>query len=108
MLKDMTNRVITVGDIVIFTQPGAGRNLPSLCFGEVIGLTKASVKVFYLEKNHKRRQHEEMIDDLTRPPRWTGMNGKHYYHQVGTGRLMDNPPDSVRFYPDRFYIVGRV
>ena len=77
--NDMTGQQIDVGDIVIFTEPGARRNLPSLCFGEVQGLTKASVRVFLLDKEYKRKQQEERVEDTTSPPYYVDASGTPHY-----------------------------
>jgi hypothetical protein len=104
----MTGRQIDIGDIVLFTQPGAGRNLPGLCFGEVEGLTKASVRVFYLDKQFRRKQQEIFVDDTSRSPRYTKYNGEKVYHKIGTGQFHDQAPEAVKIYEDRFYIVRKI
>ena|SRR5689334_10273305 len=105
--NDMTGRQIDIGDIVIFTQPGAGRNLPGLCFGEVQGFTKASIRVFYVDKQFNRIQDEVMVDDYNQP--WfKRYNGEQVYIKVGTGKFQDRDPEAVKIYEDRFYIVRKI
>lgn len=107
--NDMTGQQISVGDIVIFTQPGAGRNLPSLRFGEVAGFTKATIKVFYLDKQYRREQVEELVEDRSVPPYYIHpRTGEEYFRYVGTGRYGDKAPQAVKVYKDRFYIAKKV
>lgn len=109
MITDMTGRNIEVGDVVLFTRPGAGRNLlPPLVFGEVIGMTNASVRVHNLNKDFSRVQVEEREDDLSQPPYHISSTGKSYYRKRGTGRYRDADPVAVKHYTDRFFIVRKI
>jgi hypothetical protein len=108
MFTDAKGDYINKGDIVVFTEPGAGRNLPGLKFGEVIDFGKASVKVFYLDKHFRRVQVEEKVEDRSGPPYYVAPDGQEFYHHVGTGIFIDKIPVSVKYYDDRFLIVGRV
>lgn len=108
MIKDKIGKAISVGDIVVFTGVGAGRNLPPLEFGEVVALTKAGVTLIELNNDFTRKQVDEMVEDRSVPPYWVGHNGKAYYRSKPTGNKIDISPKNVRDYGDRFYVVGRV
>lgn len=106
--EDMNGNRIDVGDIVLFTEPGAGRNLPSLCYGEVQGLTKSSIRIYFLNKDLSRKQREVMEEDFSRPPYHIGFDGREFRHSIGTGIFEDYEPKAVKNYKDRFYIVRKV
>lgn len=104
MQKDIQDRPIDVGDIVVYTASGAGRNLPPLKFGEVVALTKAGVTVIELNKDFSRKQVEDYY------MRGTGIvygNGYEQKERVVTGQK-DATPVNIRSYGDRFYIVRKI
>lgn len=105
MPVDIAGKDISVGDIVVCTQPGAGRALPGLVLGEVISFTKHTIKVIYVNKDYDRLQTEEMVEDTANPPRWISSSGTPYWHLVGTGIFHDIEPVNIKYFSDRFLIV---
>lgn len=107
VLKDMQNIEIEVGDIVLFTEPGAGRNLPGLAFGLVVNLTKAGVTVKYLDKNFRPVVYEQgqyVSNGVMRDDRYGLYKNDKTWTKTGE---IEKSPDNVRWYKDRFYIVRK-
>lgn len=106
--EDMLGRIIEEGDIILFTEPGAGRNLPGLRFGEAEGFTKSGPRVFFLDNNFNRIQVEEQVLDTSVPPYYVGADGREFYSKVGTGVFYDCPPVVIKAFNNRFYIVKKI
>lgn len=106
-MKDKAGRDITVGDIVVYTGVGAGKNLPPLEFGEVVNLTKAGVTVIPLNNDFTRKQVED-YDLIPTGQYLTWRPNEEIKRRVPNGRFKDASPVNVRNYGSRFYIIGRI
>jgi hypothetical protein len=107
--EDITKRTIDVGDILIYVGLGKyGSAISSLCFGQVVGLTKSSVKVQPVDETGKPLQRNEghAVPNGTFYKGYGGMQVEQT-DWVVTGQV-DVEPVSIKNTGDRYYILKKV
>lgn len=105
MITDLTGRFIALGDVVLYTAPGAGRNLPPLRAGRVLKMTKHSITVQRLKSDLRSEKMRDVgyYRETGEAYKWGGMKKEF----VKTGEE-PKEPENVKFYKDRFYILDTI
>lgn len=108
MHTDIMGIPISVGDVVTYPAAGYAGSVPPLHLGEVVGLTKAGVKVIQLNKDFSRVQVADGYQTGS-GQFYTRWNGTQVETQkfVKTGER-DKSPENIKFFDHRFYIVRKI